>query len=171
MQIEYKTSTMHLEDMPLDIGYASEKVTLEDEGGNDTELGGHNGKTQLIISASFIDDDLIDELKKIDADLPKGGEYEVTAHLVVANDKHTDPQLENIKFLIDTKEEFSDFYGTKLSGGTHDSELTKAIILISKDGAIFYDEFKNNLEDKFNTDTLARKILAAQTCYTGKGCH
>jgi len=171
LQIEYKTSTMYLKDMPLDIGYASEKVTLKDIDENIIEIGGHNGKTQLIISASYIDDNLKDELKKIDADLPKGGEYEVTAYLVVANNKHNDPKLENIKFLVDSEDEFSDYYGTKLSGTPYEDELTKAIILISKDGAIFYDEFKNNLEDKFNTDTLARKILAAQTCYTGKGCH
>lgn len=171
MQIEYKTSTMRLEDMPLDIGYASEKVILKDKDGHNIEIGGHNGKTQLIISASFIDDNLIDELKRIDTDMPRGGEYEVTAYLVVANDDHIDPKLENIKFLVDSEDEFSDYYGTKLSGAPYENELTKAVILISKDGAIFYDEFKNNLEDKFNTDTLARKILAAQTCYTGKGCH
>ena len=34
-----------------------------------------------------------------------------------------------------------------------------------------YDEFVKELSEKFNLSTLLRKIFAAQTCYTGKGCH
>jgi len=162
---------MRLEDMPLDIGYASEQVTLSGSDGKRHLLGGQNGKTQLIITAPFIDDAFIRELKEIDAMLPKGGEYEVTASLVVANETHANPGLESFGFFIDTEEEFGDFYGVRLEGEPCSGELTKAAILISKDGAIFYDEFTANLHDRFNTDTLLRKIAAAQTCYTGKGCH
>ena len=162
---------MRLEDMPLDIGYASEEVTLRGSDGKNHLLGGHNGKTQLIITAPFIDDAFVRELQEIDAMLPRGGEYEVSAALVVANDSHENPQLENFDFFIDSEEEFGDLYGVRLAGEPCAGELTKAAILISKDGAIFYDEFPANLHDRFNTDTLLRKIAAAQTCYTGKGCH
>ncbi|WP_345975882.1 hypothetical protein [Sulfurimonas sp. HSL3-7] len=171
MQVLLNTSTMCLEDMPLDIGYASEKVKLTGSDGKEHTIGGQNGKTQLIISTPFIDDALVQELEEIDAMLPKGGEYEVTAALVVANDTHERPNLENIDFFIDSEGEYGDFYGVRLEGDPCDGELTKAAILISKDGAIFYDEFAKNLHDRFNADTLLRKIMAAQTCYTGKGCH
>lgn len=157
--------------MPLDIGYASDKVTLTDSDGKEHTIGGHNGKTQLIVTAPFIDDAFVKELKEINAMLPKGGEYEVSAALVVASDSHEDPGLENFDFFIDSKAEFGDFYGVRLEGDPCDGELTKAVILISKDGAIFYDEFADNLHDRFKVDTLLRKIAAAQTCYTGKGCH
>ncbi len=171
MQVHLNTSTMRLEDLPMDVGYASEKVTLTDSEGKGHIIGGQNGKTQLIITAPFIDDALIDELKELSDQLPKGGDYEVTTALVVANDTHTPPQLEGIDFLIDTQEEYGDFYGVRLVGEPYGGELTKAAILISKDGAIFYDDFAEELTDRFNTDTLLRKIMAAQTCYTGKGCH
>lgn len=171
MQIEFKTYTMHLEDMPLDIGYASEKVSLTDSNGVKHTVGGHNGKTQLVITTPFIDKEFLDELKSIDEMLPKGGDYEVTASLVVANSNHKDPNLENIEFFIDSGEEFGDYYGTRLKGDPYNSEFTKALILISKDGAIYYDEFTKNIDDKFNADTLLRKVSAAQVCYTGKGCH
>lgn len=171
MQVQFNTSTMHLEDMPLDIGYASEQVSLKDSDGKPCIIGGHNGKTQLIISAPFIDSAFLEELKVIHEMIPQGGEYEVSAALVVANDTHEKVDLEKFDYLIDSEGEFGDFYGVRLKGTPCEGELTKAIILISKDGAIFYDEFAKNLHDKFNTDTLFRKIYAAQTCYTGKGCH
>lgn len=162
---------MHLEDLPLDVGYASEKVTLKDVNTEDYVLGGHNGKTQLIITTPTIDESLIEELKNIDISLPQDDEHEVTASLIVANNSHINPELKHIKFLVDTKGEFGDFYGVRLKGGSYDNEFTKALILISKDGAIFYDQFCKDLTDTFNIDTLSRKILAAQVCYTGKGCH
>lgn len=161
---------MKLEDMPLDIGYASEKISVKDAENNSHIIGGQNGKTQLIITAPFIDDTFKKELYEIERELPVGGEYEVTASLVFAN-KFDDIKLTKIKKFIDEEEELRDFYGVKLSGTPLEGELTKAIILISKDGAIFYDEYLKDLSDTFDQETLLRKIYAAQTCYTGKGCH
>lgn len=162
---------MRLEDMPLDIGYASEKVEVKSPDGAKTTIGGQNGKTQLIVTAPFIDDALKAELEQIDRELPEGGEYEVTAALLVANEMHGDPALKKIRFLIDHDDAFGDYYGVRLCGEPCDGELTKALFVISKDGALFYDEFVENLHEPFNADTLLRKIAAAQTCYTGKGCH
>ena len=162
---------MVLEDLPLDVGYASEEVRLRDVHGDQHLLGGQNGKTQLIITAAFLDGALLQELAEIDKYLPKGGAHEVTATLVVAHDGHKNPNLQNIDFLIDANQELGDFYGTRLRGEPYHHELTKALILISKDGAIFYDEFVKNMDDTWNIETLLRKISAAQTCYTGQGCH
>ncbi len=171
MQVKLKTYTMHLEDMPLDIGYASEKVTLKSVDGKEHSIGGQNGKTQLIVTTPLIDDAFLEELKSINEILPQGGAYEVIASLVVANDTHKTPTLDKFNFYIDAQEELGDFYGLRLKGEPCNDELTKAIVLISKDGAIFYDDFVSDINEKFNIDTLYRKIVAAQTCYTGKGCH
>jgi peroxiredoxin len=171
LNVTYKTYTMRLEDMPLDAGYASEKVTVVDKNAKERVLGGQNGKTQLIISTPLLDEAFLEELKSIEETLPKGGDYEVTASLVVAHDSYEIPTLNLFNFYIDANEEFGDFYGVRLKGEPYENELTKAIILISKDGAIFYDDFVSNIEDKFDVETLYRKIAAAQVCYTGKGCH
>ncbi|MCX6051155.1 MAG: hypothetical protein NTZ60_01465 [Campylobacterales bacterium] len=171
MQIQYKTFTMKLEDLPLDVGYASERVTLQDEEKNPHAMGGQNGQTQLFITTPFIDEAFLEELAQINAMLPHGGDFIVRANLIVANDSHKNPHLEKIDFLIDAEGEFGDFYGVRLLGEPLDFELTKALILVSKDGAIFYDEFLKDLSDTFNLDTLIRKVTAAQMCYTGKGCH
>lgn len=162
---------MRLEEMPLDIGYASERVSVIDTQGSRETIGGQNGKTQLIITTPSIDDTFKEELAQIGSMIPEDELHEVTAALIVANDTHQDPEIEKFAFYIDDEEEFSDLYGVRLTGEPFDGEMTKAVILISKDGAIFYDEFVTDLGQGFNTDTLLRKIVAAQTCYTGKGCH
>lgn len=162
---------MRLEDNPLDIGYASEQVTLMNESGKSHSIAGHNGKTQLLISAPFIDDALHNELKDIEAMIPKEEEHEVNVTLIVANDTHQNPHIEGFDFLIDTQGEFADWYGLRLVGDPLGGELTKGIMLISKDGALFHDDYPENLHHSFNHETLYRKIVAAQTCYTGKGCH
>ena len=171
MQIMLSTFTMHLEDEPLDIGYASEKVVVADIDDNAVEIGGHNGKTQLILTAPFIDDALIEEYKEIVNSLPKDDQYEITTSIVVANKTHRNPNSEGVNFLVDKEKEFGDFYGVSLVGEPCHGELTKAAILVSKDGAVFYDEFAENLHDKFNIQMLLHKVVAAQNCYTGKGCH
>lgn len=162
---------MNLEDEPLDVGYASQRVVVVDGENRDVEIGGQNGKTQLILTAPFIDDALVEEYKEIVNSLPKNEQYEVVTNLVVASDTHPNPNIDGVNFLVDKKRELRDFYGVGLVGEPCDGELTKAVVLVSKDGAIFYDEFATNLHDKFNMPMLLHKVAAAQTCYTGKGCH
>lgn len=162
---------MRLEDIPLDIGYASEEVTLTRENGQALSVAGQNGETQLILSAPFIDDAFVLELKEIADMIPKESEYTVKVTLVVANDGHKNPNIEGLDYLIDSQGEFADWYGLRLVGKPLEGELTKALMLISKDGAIFHDDYPENLQESFNHETLYRKIVAAQTCYTGKGCH
>ena len=161
---------MRLEDLPLDIGYASEKVMLKTKEGTDAAVGGQNGTTQLIVTAPFIDEPFIDELETIAKSLP-GDENAVSATLIVAGKTHDDPGLARFRFLIDSDKAFADWYGVRLSGDPLEGELTKALFVISKDGALYYDEFAKNLHDPFNAETVLRKIYAAQECYTGKGCH
>ncbi len=61
MQIKFNTYTMHLEDLPRDIGYASEKITFKDAKEQELIIGGQNGKTQLLITTPAIDQAFIEE--------------------------------------------------------------------------------------------------------------
>lgn len=155
----------------MDIGYASEKITMYDEKDQPYTIAGQNGKTQLIISAPFINKTFKDELKHIDELLENEESDNFVCYLLVANDQHQDPHLSHINFLIDKEGEFGDWYGVRLHGDALEGEFTKSLMLISKDGALFYDEYPRDISNAFNYETLQRKILAAQTCYTGKGCH
>ena len=71
MQIQLNTFTMSLENLPLDVGYASEKVALKTQTGEKRTIGGQNGKTQLIVTAPFLDDRFLAELETISKALPR----------------------------------------------------------------------------------------------------
>jgi len=165
--ITFNTSTLHLEDMPLDIGYASEKVTLKNTKGEIFTLGGHNGATQLLITAPFIDESLLGQLHEIDTLLSLNAIGGITQALIVAHDTHTLPPLENWLSGYDHDEAFGDYYGVRLSN----HELAKTLFIISKDGAVFYHEILDDLHGSFNLNHALAKIVTAQSCYTGKGCH
>ncbi len=87
------------------------------------------------------------------------------------NVQHTDPQMEGWQFGIDTDKEFGDFYGMRIAQGDLGGELTKGLFIVSKDGALFYNEILNDLNESFSLEKALPKIAAAMNCYTGKGCH
>lgn len=167
MQIIYNTSTLYLEDMPLDIGYASEKVSLKNHKDETFTLGGQNGFTQLLITAPFIDSTLISQLNDIDTLLSVNALNGITKALIVANNKNEIPALEEWLSGYDYDEAFGDYYGVRLSN----KELAKTLFIISKDGAVFYHEILDDLNAPFSFDKALSKIVAANSCYTGKGCH
>ncbi|MDP3587141.1 MAG: hypothetical protein Q8R58_03740 [Sulfuricurvum sp.] len=167
MQIVYNTSTLYLEDMPLDVGYASEKVSLKNHKDETFTIGGQNGFTQLIFSTPFINDVLLAQLEEIDTLLGLNALQGITKALVVANGQHELPTLEEWLSGYDHDEAYGDYYGVRLSN----KELAKSLFIISKDGAIFYHEILSDLNAPFSIDKALAKIVAANSCYTGKGCH
>ena len=167
MQINYNTSTLYLEDMPLDVGYASEKVSLKNHKDEIFTIGGQNGFTQLLISAPFIDEALISQLTEIDTLLSLNALGGITKALIVANDKHELPILEEWLSGYDYDEAYGDYYGVRLSN----KELAKTLVIVSKDGAVFYHEILSDLNAPFSLEKVLPKIAAAINCYTGKGCH
>jgi peroxiredoxin len=171
VQIIYNTSSLTLEDLPLDVGYASEKVTLKNHSGESFTIGGQNGATQLLISAPFINDALISQLHEIDTLLSLNALGGITKALVVATDTHALPALEEWLVGYDYDEAFGDYYGVRLAKGELDGEFTKALFVISKDGALFYTEIPGDLNEPFSLEIALPKISASTSCYTGKGCH
>lgn len=170
MQITYNRSTLTLEDIPLDVGYACEKVNLKEPGGESFSVGGQNG-TQLIISAPFIDEKLLSQIEETQKLLSLNAMGDISKTLVVSTAGHGDPQLKEWRFGFDEEEEFGDFYGVRLAGGELGGEFAKALFLVSKDGALFYDEVLRNLDGMFSLEKALPKIAAAINCYNGKGCH
>lgn len=170
MQIIYNTSTLFLEDMPLGVGYASQKVTLKDINDQPLVIGGQNGHTQLIITVPFINDDLITQINEID-ELLALNSLIISKSLVVATKEHIHPCLNEWSYGFDYDTQFGDYYGVRLGEGELCGEFTKALFIVSKDGALFYDEIPKDLNNPFSLEKALPKISAAVNCYTGHGCH
>jgi peroxiredoxin len=171
LQIRYHTTTVELEDIPLDIGYASEKVDLKNSSNTLFSIGGQNGATQLLISIPFIDENLLSTLKEFTTLLSINALDGISKSLIVATDRYPLPHLEEWTVGFDYDQAFGDYYGVRLSGGELNGELTKALFILSKDGAVFYHEILSDLSTSFDLDKALVKIAAANNCYTGKGCH
>lgn len=171
MQIHYNDSLLHLEDMPLDIGYASERVELKDHEDKTFLIGGQNGSTQLLISTPFIDDTLLEQLSEIDSLLSINALDGITKALIVSTPKQTSPRMEGWLYGVDYDEAFGDYYGVRIADGELAKEFAKSLFIISKDGALFYHEILSDVLKPFNFDKALIKIAAAMSCYTGKGCH
>lgn len=152
---------MMLEDEPLDVGYAADRVTLHDTGGKAVEVGGQNG-TQLLIALPQLDAATASALQEATAELPKTVRLQII--LSTADDLQVTTEL---PVAIDDDEAFGDLYGVRLQNG----KLAPALFVVSKDGAIFHEEIVLNPEGTFNTSLLYQKCVAASECYTGKGCH
>lgn len=170
MQITYNTSTLFLEDMPLGIGYASQSVTLKDMHDQPFVIGGQNGHTQLILCAPFINDDLMTQIHELDALLALNA-LVISKTLVVATKQPHDLHLTDWRYGFDYDTQFGDYYGVRLAKGELSGAFTKALFVISKDGAVFYDEIPKNLNTPFSLEKALPKIAAAMHCYTGHGCH
>lgn len=171
MQIRYHDLSIQLEDIPLNVGYASEKIDLKNASGERYKIGGQNGATQLIVTVPFIDDALIVQLNELDALLYINALGGISKVLVVASDKHDFPAMNEWLVGYDYDEAFGDYYGVRLSGEELGGEFAKALFIISKDGAVFHHELLENLNGSFSLEKTLLKISAAQSCYTGKGCH
>jgi hypothetical protein len=167
LYIRYNTSVVELEDMPIDIGYASERVELKNSSDESFSIGGQNGFTQLIISTPFIEKSLLDQLVEFDSLLTINALNGMTKALVVADKIELSPIMEEWLIGYDYDEAFGDYYGVRLSN----KKLAKSLFIISKDGALFYHEILDDVNAPFSIDKALVKIAAANNCYTGKGCH
>ncbi|WP_024791549.1 hypothetical protein [Lebetimonas sp. JS032] len=165
MKIKYKNKFYYLEDIPLDIGYKAETVTLYDKNSIPVEFPQKCKDTQLIITMPFIDEKLMREIMETDKFLQ---DLKIHIYLVLPEETNL-PSFENIIVLFDKDNEFSDIYGLTIK--MEDKEtITKALILISKDGAIYYDEYPDDVYQKFNLEKLKRKIISSKEIYNNKGC-
>lgn len=171
MQITYNTSILRLEDLPLDVGYASEKVNLKSSDGSLFSIGGQNGATQLLITAPYYDDALGQQLKELTDLIELNALSGTTKSLAFSKHRNDLPLLSEWMIGNDYDDGLGDYYGIRISSGELEGELAKALFIISKDGALFYSHVLDDLNKPFDIEKAVVKIAAAQNCYTGKGCH
>ncbi|MCH9814105.1 MAG: hypothetical protein K0U47_09210, partial [Epsilonproteobacteria bacterium] len=133
MQVTLNAQTMMLEDIPLDEGYASEKVTAKDMRGKEITFGGQNGKTQIIISAPYLDEENFNEFDQLMKHEDLAIE-DVQKYFILSSkaDLKSDCDL---PLLIDEEEHFGDEFGVRISEAPLKGKLTKALFIVSKDGA------------------------------------
>lgn len=174
-KIKYKNETLKLCEDFIDIGYMAENYEAADIDGKTVEIRrSHPDKSMSLFISFPALEDFEPEILKIDKFL-SNLQVAVNCYLVFAKSNDLTAELaKKLTKLIpvfDTEDEFGPMYGTKLESGSLEGELTKALFLISKDGAVFYLQMPEDLEKEIDLDRLQVELNKAYVSYTGVGCH
>jgi len=160
----------------IDIGYMAENIEVTDFYGNTKEIkrSDEKGSMTLLISFPFVQNGFLEEILKLDKFM-SNIQVDIHCYFIFSNKCPEKTviknRLEKFEIVYDNEEEFGNMYGTKIVSGELEDKLTKAMFLISKDGAIFYLDMPQDLSEAFDMDRLKVELNKAYVTYTGVGCH
>ncbi len=175
-KVLYNGEECTLCDEYIDVGYMAENFTAQDLHGNDVTIRrSHPNKAMsLIVSYPHLGNGFIDEILKLD-EMLSHIEVDIYCSFIFPSSLEEKTVLSNrlkkFEVYFDSEEEFGALYATQIVDGPLEGLLTKALFLISKDGAIFYLEMPKELEKPFDLERLRAELNRAYVTYTGVGCH
>ena len=174
--IIYKNEQFDLCDDFIDIGYMAENFEVIDTHSEKQEIkrSHADGSMSLFISFPDTSDDFSKEILKIDQFMSKI-QVPIKCYFIF-NEELEDTtvfknRLKKFEMVFDSEDEFGNMYGTKIVSGSLENKLTKALFLISKDGAVFFLDMPKDLEKEFDLERLQVELNKAYVTYTGTGCH
>lgn len=175
-KIVYKDEFMELCEDFTDVGYMAENIEVRDlfQEKKLIKRSSRERAMTLLLSFPHAKEEFANEILALD-ELLSRIQVELKCYLIFDKDSDEKSVLKNVlkkfEMVFDTDNEFGTMYGTKLVSGTLEERLTKALFLISKDGAIFYIDMPNDLSRPLDVDRLRVELNRAYSSYTGVGCH
>jgi len=172
----YKNEEFELCEDFIDVGYMGENIEVSDFYKKPKEIQRSHGDQSMTLLVSFpsMNNGFSDEIVKVDKFM---SDIQVPINCYfIFNEESEDKtalknKLEKFEIVFDTEEEFGNMYGTKIVTSSLKDKLTKSLFLISKDGAIFYLDMPDDLEDLLDLARLQVELNKAYVSYTGVGCH
>jgi len=172
MRLTYNHETLSLQSTPLDVGYNAGAVHITPRNGTPIGLGGCTQAPTLIITLPFWLPHYEGELESL-ARVLHHIDPTLKAYVVLDSiEMLTLPTLP-LPFILasDSQGELGDAYGVRIGSGSLNNALAKTLLLLSKDGALYYEEILKDLDHAFNEAYFARALASAIRCYNGEGCH
>lgn len=176
MRVKYKDETLQINDDFVDIGYMAESFEACDIYDKKRVVQRCNEEKSMQIFVSFpsASKEFIDEIVAFDT-LLGSAEVDIKSYIILSACKESLIALKNrVKhstILKDCQGDFAELYGVKILSGSQKGKLAKALFLISKDGAVFYIDYPDNLLKALDIEALVPALNKAYTTYTGVGCH
>jgi peroxiredoxin len=175
-KIQYNNESFDLCEDFIDVGYMAENVEVMDITNTKKEIQrSHEDKSMtLLISMPDLREEFLNEMIAIDTFMK---DIQVPIYCYFILDKEYEEintlkeNIEKFEIVYDREEEFGNMYGTKIISGSFKDKLTKALFLISKDGAVFYLDMKDDLLETIDLQILQIELNKAYMSYTGAGCH
>lgn len=173
-KIFYKNNEQVLVDDFMDIGYMAENVKVLSTCKEKIELQRSHEDKSMTLFMSYPSCEFEKEILIIDEflhDIHVG----LNCYLIFSefNEQNValEQKLKKFKVFFDEEDEYGNMYGTKIESGSLEGKLTKALFLISKDGAVFYIDMPNDLQMPLDLERLHAQLNKAYITYTGVGCH
>lgn len=171
----YKNEEQILVDDFMDVGYMAENIAVLSTCKEQIELKRSNADKSMSIFVSFPSvNDFENEILRLDKFM-SDIKVDINCYLLFdsfsSQSVNIEEKLNIFKVFFDEEEEYGNMYGTKIEKGTLENKLTKALFLISKDGAVFYVDMPELIEKPLDIDRLHVELNKAYVAYTGVGCH
>lgn len=175
-KIKYNDELLELTDDFIDIGYMAENLEVTTIEGETKEIKRSHSEDEMTLLISFptTEDAFVKEMLKLDEFM---NHIEVSIYCYfIANENSDDIKLiskalKKFEIVVDSEEEYGNMYGTKIVSGSLEDKLTKALFLISKDGAVFYLQMPDDMSIPLDMERLKVELNKAYVTYTGVGCH
>lgn len=172
----YKNEEFELCEDFIDVGYMAENIEVLDFYNKPKEIQrSHPDQSMtLLVSFPMMNNGFNDEIIKLDKFMAN---IQVPINCYFIFNKTSEDKtalknkLEKFEIVFDNEDEFGNMYGTKIVTGSLKEKLTKSLFLISKDGAIFYLDMPDDLENDLDLARLQVELNKAYVSYTGVGCH
>ena len=159
-----------------DVGYMAENIEVTDIFGKAFEIQRSDIDRSMTLLVSFPNtkNGFGVEILKMDQFL-SNVTVPLNCYMILSKDYEVETvfknRLKKFKLVVDSEDEFGNMYGTKIISGSLEDKLTKSLFLISKDGAIFYLDMPEDLNNEFDLERLRIELNKAYMSYTGVGCH
>ncbi len=176
MRVKYNEFELELIDEFAEAGYRAERVKLLDSASKDIIIGGQrpDKDLQVMVSIPEYSDLFLEDIRALDALLAQTA-IPIHAYLI-SQEKPSKVEQEKYKLhsflpLYDLFGEYGVMYGTKIETDPFQGKLAKAIFIIGKDGAIYFENVFSDMAQNIDTTRVVIELNRAAQAYTGAGCH
>ncbi len=167
----YKNENFDLIDELIDVGYMAEEFEAENLQGETIQIKKASPNRMIQIFLSFPNfEEFKDEIIEFD-EFMNDAKVEIFTYIIFARNTNIPYEFKKLIPIFDVNGEFGEMYGTKIVSGSLEDELTKALFLIGKDGAVYHIDMPENLENPLNIERIRIEVNKVYQSYTGVGCH
>jgi len=174
-KVSYKKQEQILVDDFMEVGYMAENIEVVSINKQKILLKKCHKDKSMSLFISFPSAELfLNEIMRIDQFM---SDIKVPINCCLLFDEINEAsvalekKLQKFKIYFDDGLEYGNMYGTKIEQGILEGKLTKALFLISKDGAVFYVDMPEVIESSLDMQRLHVELNKAYVAYTGVGCH
>ena len=170
MKLTFKNETFTLDTDPAEVGYAAERFEALTFQGKKVTIGGHTGKTQVIIALPSTDCPQYKQVEELDKNVTGGDLADLWLIFSGQEGNLEAATLNHFISAVPADDVFAEEYGVLAGEGPLAGRMVPTVFVVSKEGTLFYREIPADLDNPFDEKKFHGTIGKALAVYTGVGC-